>query len=131
MEKSIELYGWVKDITTHEFEVTKKHTFTLVTENGAEFFVQVLDNNLCYDLNTEDYFHVKGVEDEFGIVAGYVDRWGRFCSYCGKHHTEGYYIEGGCEYACSDDCLLGLYHGVYKDMERDIENEDTFWTEWE
>jgi hypothetical protein len=138
MKKSIELYGWVKDITTHEFEVTKKHTFTLVTENGAEFFVQVLDNNLCYDLNTEDYFYVRGVEDEFGIVAGYVDRWGRICEHCGKHHFEGYYVNDY-HYACSEECAIALCgseqefrDSIWVDEDGELaEDSPTYWTEWE
>jgi hypothetical protein len=138
MKKSIELYGWVKDITTHEFEVTKKHTFTLVTENGAEFFVQALDNNLCYDLNTEDYFYVRGVEDEFGIVAGYVDRWGRICEHCGKHHFEGYYVNDY-HYACSEECAIALCgseeefrDSIWLDEDGELaEDSPTYWTEWE
>lgn len=129
MKTQIEIYGRAKDITTHKFEVTKKHTFTLVAENGEEFSVQVLDNNLCYDLNTEDYFQVVGVEGECGIVAGFVDRWGRICSHCGKHHTEGYYSENTGLYACSDECLTHLY--TEEEIEEEREQEWLFWTEWE
>lgn len=55
----------------------------------------------------------------------------RICSECGKHMAEGYVIEGGIEYYCSDECL----HRHYTDEEYlemyDDGNGDTFWTQWD
>ena len=55
----------------------------------------------------------------------------RVCSVCNKNMKEGYCIEGGAAYYCSDECLNErmtieefeeLYNGGYG---------DSYWTEWE
>lgn len=55
----------------------------------------------------------------------------RICSHCGKPMKQGYCIEGGSEYYCSDECL----HAHYTDEEYlelyDDGNGDSYWTEWE
>lgn len=53
----------------------------------------------------------------------------RTCSECGKDMTEGYCIENGLEYYCSDECL----HKHYTDEEYDelYDGCVTLWTEWE
>lgn len=55
----------------------------------------------------------------------------RICSECGKEMTEGYCIENGLEYYCSDECLHKNiseeeYNRLYDDG-----YGDTYWTEWE
>lgn len=55
----------------------------------------------------------------------------RTCSECNKEMNEGYCIENGFEYYCSDECL----HEHYTDEEfeelYDDGNGDSYWTEWE
>ena len=55
----------------------------------------------------------------------------RKCSNCGKKMTEGYCIDNGLEYYCSDECL----HKHYKEEEYeemyDDGNGDSYYTEWE
>lgn len=55
----------------------------------------------------------------------------RICTHCGKTMKEGYCIENGMEYYCSDDCL----HKVYTEEEYlelyDDGNGDSYWTSWE
>ena len=63
------------------------------------------------------------------LKADYFDQWGRYCSHCGKHHTEGYYSENTGLYACSDECLNELY--TEQEIEEEREYEWLFWTEWE
>jgi hypothetical protein len=63
------------------------------------------------------------------LNADYFDQWGRYCSHCGKHHTEGYYSENTGLYACSDECLSKLY--TEQEIEEEREHEWLFWTEWE
>lgn len=55
----------------------------------------------------------------------------RYCNECGKEMNEGYCIENGLEYYCSQECL-------YKNMTEeeflklyDDGNGDSYWTEWE
>lgn len=52
----------------------------------------------------------------------------RICSECGKEMTEGFVIDGGTEYYCSEECLHKNYtHEEYMEMYEDGEGE-TYWT---
>ena len=55
----------------------------------------------------------------------------RTCSHCGNGMYEGYCIDAGLEYYCSDECL----HKHYTEEEYlelyDDGNGDSYWTEWE
>lgn len=64
-------------------------------------------------------------------VIGHLDTYGRTCSSCGKFMCQGFVIENGESYYCSDECL-------HKDIsEKDYEelyddgNGDSYWTEWD
>lgn len=53
----------------------------------------------------------------------------RTCSICGKPMNEGYCLDGGLEYYCSDECL----HRDFTDEEWQDEckeNPDSYWTTW-
>jgi len=55
----------------------------------------------------------------------------RTCDICGRPMIQGFCIDGGLEYYCSDECL----HEVYTE-ERYLElyddgNGNSYWTEWE
>lgn len=55
----------------------------------------------------------------------------RICSECGKEMTEGYCIDNGMEYYCSNECLHKNYtEEEYNDL-YDNGNGDTYWTSWE
>lgn len=55
----------------------------------------------------------------------------RICTECGKLMSEGYCIENGIEYYCSDDCLhKNITEKEYLEL-YDDGNGDTYWTEWE
>lgn len=54
----------------------------------------------------------------------------RICSECQEIMTEGYVIEAGREYYCSDECL----HQHYSEMEYEAmytDGGDTYWTTWD
>lgn len=54
----------------------------------------------------------------------------RTCSECGKGMNEGYCIEGGIEYYCSDACLhKHMTHAEYLELYADGEG-DSYWTDW-
>ncbi|MBP5461434.1 MAG: hypothetical protein J6Y20_04845 [Lachnospiraceae bacterium] len=71
----------------------------------------------------------------------------RVCTKCGKFMTEGYILNGGDSYACSESCAVQLYQEncrkrigmnqapaeARRDLEYDLERypDDNFWTEWE
>lgn len=55
----------------------------------------------------------------------------RKCTNCSTPMTEGYCIENGCEYYCSDECLHEHYtEEEYLSMYDNGEG-DSYWTEWE
>jgi len=58
-------------------------------------------------------------------------KYARKCDECGKGMNEGFCINGGCEYYCTEECLHKHYtKEEYDEMYNDDEG-DTYWTEWE
>lgn len=55
----------------------------------------------------------------------------RICSHCGKPMKEGYCIENGLEYYCSDECLYKHYTEEEYNKLYDDGNGDSYYTEWE
>ena len=54
----------------------------------------------------------------------------RVCGECGKIMQEGYVIEGGLQYYCSDECLHKHYtKEEWEEMYTD--DGDNYWTSWE
>ena len=57
-------------------------------------------------------------------------KYARECTACGKGMNEGYCIEGGMEYYCSDACLhTEITHEEYMELYADGEG-DSYWTTW-
>ena len=55
----------------------------------------------------------------------------RQCNECGKEMHEGYVIENGIEYYCSDKCLeKNITREEFNEL-YDNGNGDSYWTEWE
>lgn len=58
-------------------------------------------------------------------------KYKRICSECGKPMDEGYCIDSGMEYFCSDECLHKHYTPEeWKEMYGEGDN-DSYWTKWE
>lgn len=136
-ENIIEVYGVVSDLQRgmkafkidDRWDATPMHQFTLTDDEGNKFNVFVLENNCECKIENGLHCYVKGAMNDKGIlVAGYVDRWGRYCDHCGKHHEEGYYSEDTSLYFCSDECLEAEY--TQEEIEEERERETLFWTEW-
>ena len=52
----------------------------------------------------------------------------RICSECGSAMIEGYVIDDGSEYYCSDACLNKHYSmDEYMEM---YNNDEAYWTQW-
>lgn len=52
----------------------------------------------------------------------------RTCDHCGKKMDEGYVIDDGTEYYCSNECLHKHYTPAkYSVM---FDNERAYWTQW-
>lgn len=54
----------------------------------------------------------------------------RICKICGKSMMEGYCIDNGLEYYCSDECLHKVYSAEEWEELYDDGNGDSYWTEW-
>ena len=113
--------------------------------------MEVLRQEVLHSQQLEDYFHQlvkeKGglsVDDIREIMAGYVMKHSsteslvdeldlehiRVCSQCGKPMYEGYCIEDGAEYYCSDDCLhQNLSEYQYQKL-YDEGRGNSYWTSW-
>lgn len=55
----------------------------------------------------------------------------RVCSECDKSMENGYVIENGLEYYCSDECLHKHYPDDEYNKMYDNGNGDSYWTSWE
>ena len=98
--------------------------------------------DVCQNMRmTSDIFEIleEHINDEF-ITLKYnpMGAWylvekeePRVCSECGKKMTEGYCIDNGLEYYCSDECLHKNISEEEYERLYDNGNGDSYWTEWE
>jgi hypothetical protein len=113
--------------------------------------VEVLREEVLASKTLDSYFHQlikeKGglvVEDIQELMADYVMKHStaeelvdeleleniRVCSECGKPMTEGYCIENGAEYYCSEECLhKNLTDEEYENL-YDEGRGDSYYTSW-
>ncbi len=55
----------------------------------------------------------------------------RICTHCNNEMSEGYLIDNGLEYYCSDACLYSCYtEEEYLEL-YDNGDGDSYWTMWE
>lgn len=112
----------------------------LETSEG-KVYVTADEDNIFDDIMVGRHYLATGEDNSnaHGLYhANYVDRWGRYCDHCGKHHTEGYYVREH-EYACSAECGYALCGGkaafeetIWLDADGELaDNSPTYWTEWE
>ena len=74
-----------------------------------------------------DFVQVTNVQ-QITETGAFVDPH-RTCEHCGKWMDEGYCIDGGREYFCSDACLHTKYTPEeWAEMYSD--DGDSYWTEW-
>ena len=57
-------------------------------------------------------------------------KFARQCSCCEEGMNDGYVIDGGCEYYCSDGCLHTKYT-ANEVKEMDMGEDDNYYTHWE
>ena len=139
-----EVYGIVSNIDKYQpSRIDAMHySFTITDdENGKEWSVIAPSTAIHWHFDNDDHKHyyVRGIQlNENTIIASYVDRWGRYCEHCGKHHTEGYYVNE-LNYACSEECAIALCgseqdfrDSIWLDEDGELaEDSPTYWTEWE
>lgn len=79
-----------------------------------ERFEYVEDNKVIYTITMEE------------LERNYF----RICTECGSIMTEGFCIENGMEYYCSEECLhKNISEEEYLEL-YDDGNGDTYWTQW-
>jgi hypothetical protein len=113
--------------------------------------MEVLREEVLVSKTLDSYFHQlikeKGglvVEDIQELMADYVLKHStaeelvdeldlehiRVCSECGKPMTEGYCIEDGAEYYCSEECLHKHLTEEEFDNLYDEGRGNSYWTSW-
>lgn len=139
MEKSItELWGVVAKVES----MGGCYLITIRQDQTNDIWEILVDSNKMEvdrgDIEVGKHIYANGTKAECaknGLFCQYIDRWGRYCSHCGKHHDEGYWI-GEHEYACSDECAIALMGGKEQFDEAMNEYDDyanynpICWVEW-
>lgn len=72
-------------------------------------------------------------QNAYSVVIPFLEEmdYPRTCSHCGNGMREGYCIEGGQAYYCSDECLhANMTQEEYLNL-YDEGNGDSYYTEWE
>lgn len=85
----------------------------------ASFYLDKWDENTSEDV----------IAESFTDYWWDTDRTCRRCSVCGKLFKEGYCVDMGADYYCSEDCL----HTAFTDEEWEEEynsNDQSYYTEW-
>ena len=81
--------------------------------------------------NIVDAFELANHYMSFKVNENYpLDESIRFCSHCGKEMTQGYVVNAGDEYYCSDECLHKHYSEQEWEEMYDDGNGDSYWTEF-
>lgn len=128
------------------FNINKKMRIT----GGEEYVIQSTNNGVIVSIHVPAY-KIKTIDDLKNEIVKFWDiskddiimnelqnimnseeeKETRTCSECNKEMTQGYCIENGEEYYCSDECLHNHYtQEEYEEM-YDDGNGDSYWTEWE
>ena len=114
------IFDSIKDKNLYNYDNDKRLENCEITK-----FENVLGNNVI-KIKTKDKDYIIRCDCTY---SDYVET--RKCSECGKAMSEGYCIDYGLEYYCSDECLHKHYTDEeYKEM-YDDGNGDSYWTEWE
>jgi hypothetical protein len=135
----IVLYGVITDaecIMNTDYLVTFKEDTT-----GKVWTLIVAKESINCDLIAGTHCLVDGVLCNLAkdsVFVTFIDEWGRYCSHCGKHMTEGYYVYEH-QYACSEECAIALCgseqafkESIWLDEDGELaEDSPTYWTEWE
>ena len=140
-----EIYGVIGNVEKHQpcYTDAKTFFFTITDDEDNKKWDVIVSAEAIhwqFDNDNHKHYYVRGIQlDEKTILATYVDRWGRYCDICGKHHVEGYFV-GEWEYACSEECAIALYDGDENAFRADLalldddetaDDAPTYWTEWE
>lgn len=129
MNKNVEVWG----ICTEFLKQDDIYRIYLKDDKGTIFQISVSEYDVEAEIEVGTHYYAKGedateIMGQKAVFADFVDRWGRYCSHCGKHHEEGYYSENTFMYFCSEECLNAEY--TEEEIQEERESEYLFWTEW-
>ena len=104
----------------------------------SKTFSEVLRHMQIYEIDTNgrdfkdvlaDYIVYNEAPDDVKII-GLNEEHYRICSECGKVMVEGYCIDNGAEYYCSEECLhKNLTEEEFNELYDDGKG-DSYWTSW-
>jgi len=107
----------IEDVEKEVQEKLRKKLMNAVREKNPKFSNEYI--NTIFE--TTSY---QDIIDEYEIDTM------RVCSHCGKLMDEGYCIESGIDYYCSDECLhANMTEEEYLDLYNDGKG-DSYYTEW-
>lgn len=87
----------------------------------------VVKSGIIQDIAKEKGWDVKNIGQSTN-----PKKFARKCDECGKVFNDGYVVNAGDEYYCSDKCLNKHYSSSeWKEMTSDIDNSDSYYTSWE
>lgn len=93
-------------------------------------FIEEHNLDELYDLgdcmNLIELFKKATIEED--TTENYINV--RHCDECGKEMWDGFCIDSGMEYYCSEECLHKHYTDEEWDEMYDNGNSDSYWTDW-
>lgn len=118
------------------------HAYDAKMRSSAEFCLIQSQKAICQE--TSKYWVLRSLEYSVGIfdsvyiankpkktITMETTKYARCCDECGAGMNEGYCIDSGSEYYCSEECLHKHYTaGEWNDMYRDGDG-DSYFTSWD
>lgn len=132
----IERFNRYLDISSNNAQaIVNWIKFKRLSTNKTKVEIELKDYiNLIKKLNNVINENDRGTRHDFAVsIQEELERFGlevRVCTSCLKIMIEGYVIEGGMDYYCSDKCLE--YDMTLEEFEEAYGDGDTecYWTEW-
>lgn len=132
---------YIKEIIKSYIEIEKCYDSVQNNENGILDYLNSLNDNDLEEIAKDIYCDTELMETLESTINYYLFHYKewfkekeenkRTCSECGKEMTQGYCIENGMEYYCSDECLhKNMTQDEYLEL-YDDGNGDSYWTDWE
>lgn len=110
----------------------KNNTILNLTKVDTDFEENEQQTSSTSCLNKADLLNtlLDTIKEEIELYQEEHQDYCRICSECGHLMDNGYVIESGLEYYCSDECLhKNISEEEYLKL-YDNGNGDTYWTEW-
>lgn len=115
------ILDWISNISLSPARETVK-----IDIDDYKDAINKLNKIINFRASNERYSFALEIQEELEAYELEV----RVCSICSSLMIEGYVIDGGSEYYCSDECLkVDITLEKFKELYNDGATE-TYWTEW-